>query len=757
MEQLIEAYNVRLFKKITTFHLSIINRHVDMVYMIHLEDDTLRRKYIEIMMKKLNINYRTVIVEKPSSNIYHGLLRLANPRIKKMTVGEVGCYMSHMWCLQDIMKNKYKNAIIFEDDIVAHTQLETLYENIVAKKDWDFLVLGAADHGFTRGNSELVKDNIYIPKHHAILGTHSIYYSLHGAEVMYNHRKKNPVYFDRNLKEVFQLFDKEKTGVCCPNLFTVENSTSHLNHHFGIVKHETNDYYYDICYKNFDFKDYHMIYLDLFKKYILESEDEWLILHPREIVKKLLINYFNNDKILVELHYKKLDVEFFTNSDYIKLLQASQNRIITEYYKDCKQKLCEKHNVTSGILIKKNIKRTETKISNLFYKQHLDSSIKLSKLRYKISHIVKQQKKYVAHLHCFDLNDFIKIYEKYFDKIKKYNDIVVTYCNDIKTYDKKLSKMLFSCCVLQCENKGMDIGGKFVMINFIKQTKKDYSYILFLHSKNCEKTRELYFDSLLQYIPYDSDVLQQETIGGFFPPTIHTGRDSSIVYNHRYLEDGTLKKNLYYPFKFNSRYVNEFIKYFDLPKNDITLFPSGNCYCLHRDIAERLFTDVAIYNCLNHKTYKTKQDAVQCFDYNWVKLYYNIPFEDIEFAYEMCKKLKYKGNFLQIQDRNKQFRNGMVEHAFERLVFPMVFNTKNKYNNTYEIEILLNKENKNTDKIRNLSKEINQCYKFRILYKDFDAESYLQKNKDLVKNNIKTKDQAWRHWTSYGWHENREI
>ena len=76
--------------------------------MIHLEEDTLRRKYVKIIMEKLNINYTTVIVTKPSSNIYHGLLRLSNPRIKKMTVGEVGYYMSHMWCLQNIMKINIK-------------------------------------------------------------------------------------------------------------------------------------------------------------------------------------------------------------------------------------------------------------------------------------------------------------------------------------------------------------------------------------------------------------------------------------------------------------------------------------------------------------------------------------------------------------------------------------------------------------------------------------------------------------------------
>ena len=53
-----------------------------------------------------------------------------------------------------------------------------------------------------------------------------------------------------------------------------------------------------------------MIYLDLFKKYILESSDEWTTLNSKEIVKKLLNNYFNNDVSLVECHYNKLDAEF---------------------------------------------------------------------------------------------------------------------------------------------------------------------------------------------------------------------------------------------------------------------------------------------------------------------------------------------------------------------------------------------------------------------------------------------------------------
>ena len=44
-----------------------------------------------------------------------------------MSIGEVGCYLSHMWCLNDIIKNNIKNAIIFEDDIVVRKNFENLY------------------------------------------------------------------------------------------------------------------------------------------------------------------------------------------------------------------------------------------------------------------------------------------------------------------------------------------------------------------------------------------------------------------------------------------------------------------------------------------------------------------------------------------------------------------------------------------------------------------------------------------------------
>ena len=72
-----------------------------------------------------------------------------------------------------------------------------------------------------------------------------------------------------------------------------------------------------------------------------------------------------------------------------------------------------------------------------------------------------------------------------------------------------------------------------------------------------------------------------------------------------------------------------------------------------------------------------------------------------------------------------------------------------------DIKILAN--GKNIEQISNLSEKINQAYKTRILYKKFDSEKYLKNNKYLEKYNINTKEQAWKHWTNYGWNEEIKL
>ena len=349
-------------------------------------------------------------------------------------------------------------------------------------------------------------------------------------------------------------------------------------------------------------------------------------------------------------------------------------------------------------------------------------------------------KDYVAHLHCFNIEKFKEIYGEYIDKISKYMDIIVTYCfGDML----KMLKMLQKYTILKIENKGYDIGAKFIAIDYLKYTNIKYKYILFLHSKSCIKTRKIYYNSLVNNLEYILPNLVDGSIGGFFPPTIHRGDDMSIIYNDKSIDSDLISTLLYWQSEKNKLYLDELIKYFDFPIKDITLFPSGNCYILHANVANKLYGDKVLYNCLNSKK-DTKNDnsSINSFDYNWIKIYYNIPYNEIEYVYAAYQKFKLKGNYLQMDKPNKIFADGMIEHAFERIIFQTIVNLN------MTIDIL---PNNNTSKaVKNISKKINDCYQYRILYKNFDWKLYLDNNIHLEKYNINSKDSAWNYWCNYG-------
>ena len=702
MNNIINNYNIKQTNIINNEKNDTINDYfINNIYIINLNTDRLRENYIKILMKKLNINYTLVTVKKPSLKTYNNVIKLSKPLSKKMSVGEVGCYLSHMWCLQDIIKNNYTDAIIFEDDIIVHKDFRSLLKKYITKNNeipYDFLMLGAADHGFNKGNKELINNNIYIPKHHVIMGTHAIYYSLHGAKTIFDYRLKYPVYFDKNFKELFTFFKKDRTGVCYPNLFTVENSTTNMNHQFGISKYRYNDYYYNECYDNFNFLDYHFIYLDLFPKYMLESAIQ--ILSSNELMRVLLMNYFNNDEELTNFHYKKLDIDYFSLEEYKELLEIAKEPLTQLYYlegaADTPVSIYGKNSLTTGKILQMKLPSKLWKggeVCPLFSKYLLDFSLESEKIQYKIERESKIEKKYVAHLHCFNLDDFFKIYGEYIEKIEKYMDIIITrgtppnlrHSNgDVgrahtNPRDSNGDVGGRSPTILEVENRGFDIGGKFVIIDYLKTLEKTGkienmpTYILFLHSKTCENTRAIYFNSLINNLEYmiERTTDTNDKIGGFFPPTIHKGDNIPIIYNQKYLAKEVLDKCLYAEPTCNKLYVDALIKYFELPEKDITLFPSGNCYFLHVDMALKLFSDLKLYNLLNFKEHK---NPVRCFDYNWVKIYYNIPYDEIEFIYEAYIKFRLNGNSLQVRERtnNWRFADGMIEHAFERIIFQLI-------------------------------------------------------------------------------------
>ena len=130
---------------------------------------------------------------------------------KQLSKSEVGCSLSHLWCLKHIIKNKYKGgAIIFEDDIVVHKNFESMFERLFKEKHFDFLSMGACDFDFFDINYKNVKNGLYQPclkNSKRCYGAHANYYSLNGAKYIFKLKSLFFSFFDNNFSNIFKHFN----------------------------------------------------------------------------------------------------------------------------------------------------------------------------------------------------------------------------------------------------------------------------------------------------------------------------------------------------------------------------------------------------------------------------------------------------------------------------------------------------------------------------------------------------------------------
>jgi len=302
---------------------------VKKIYVINLIPNILRRKYIYLIMKKYGINFTFVLVNPISEDKN----KILNPN-NFISKSELGCTISHIWCLNDIIHNNYENAIIFEDDIIFHKDFFKLFYNIfnnnyVINNEFNFLLLGACDFSFKSFHQKNVNNNLYTIENDSskTYGAHANYYTLKAAKKMFELQtnKDELSFFDKNYKDIFNFFNTntntnidnfEKTAfICYPNLVVSDISTSNLNHNYPFFSvSETN--YYNKCFVNFCFKDYHFIYLHLFNEYKnikIEKNDNY-----EKYLMKILYAHFHNFEKMESIK-NRLEFDFFSIDD-IKFL-----------------------------------------------------------------------------------------------------------------------------------------------------------------------------------------------------------------------------------------------------------------------------------------------------------------------------------------------------------------------------------------------------------------------------------------------------
>ena len=112
------------------------------------------------------------------------------------------------------------------------------------------------------------------------------------------------------------------------------------------------------------------------------------------------------------------------------------------------------------------------------------------------------------------------------------------------------------------------------------------------------------------------------------------------------------------------------------------------------------------------------------FDFNWVKINYNLEHNDIFTVYKLKQSRELYGNNLEYKMKNKTFPDAMIEHVFERLVFLMVKSIDLK------ISIMKDKTDyPSEDPIENI---FNKLWDERMGYSKFEWREKLKNNEKLL-------------------------
>ena len=210
--------------------------------------------------------------------------------------------------------------------------------------------------------------------------------------------------------------------------------------------------------------------------------------------------------------------------------------------------------------------------SELFHKYALGLSTPYQPMVYSIINEKKPfDKTIVAHLHCYNIDEFFDIYGEILETLHSYFKLVVTF-----SIGTKIPKQL--TCLL-VDNRGMDVGGKFCVVDYLQD--KDYSHILFLHSKSNPERRSLYFSPLIENLEEIID--ECEEYDGVFP-------------DMKWEIDGEISRNKMGEEirEINHLYRNQLLDYLEIEDRKKE-FIEGNVYFLTKKISEWVFGDLLYY------------------------------------------------------------------------------------------------------------------------------------------------------------------
>jgi len=130
-----------------------MNLNVDHIYICHWDKLSERK---DILVKKLNdLNMSNKITwisdyDKRNWNIDdikkdYPMIFENNPQGRKLKYSEVSIALKHMKIIKEVLKNKYENVLILEDDVEFETDFVNKFNNYFSQlpKDYDMCYIGS--------------------------------------------------------------------------------------------------------------------------------------------------------------------------------------------------------------------------------------------------------------------------------------------------------------------------------------------------------------------------------------------------------------------------------------------------------------------------------------------------------------------------------------------------------------------------------------------------------------------------------------
>jgi len=132
--------------------METINTYYDNIYCVNLNK---RHDKWELCLAEFD-KHNITNVERLSA--VDGKLTEIVASNKDLWPGEVGCILSHLKILKDIVKNGYERTLVLEDDIEFKEDANTLFSEYIKQvpEDWDLLYLCGNHHNMNTPLTENV-------------------------------------------------------------------------------------------------------------------------------------------------------------------------------------------------------------------------------------------------------------------------------------------------------------------------------------------------------------------------------------------------------------------------------------------------------------------------------------------------------------------------------------------------------------------------------------------------------------------------